>query len=159
PAWPRNRCDSSRPEPHQHPPEYLGPAPPTGETGPFCALFLLRGISRFAPATVAPKTFKSADDFSVRLLRLRKCCAIRRLASFRRPPAVPSASGTNPVSPAFLDPSVNDLRSAPSMHTRNQTASSRQPSAVSDLPARQGLYDPWFEHDACGVGFVVNMKG
>ncbi len=27
------------------------------------------------------------------------------------------------------------------------------------LPARQGLYDPQFEHDACGVGFVVNIKG
>jgi len=26
-------------------------------------------------------------------------------------------------------------------------------------PARQGLYDPQFEHDACGVGFVVHMKG
>jgi len=26
-------------------------------------------------------------------------------------------------------------------------------------PSKQGLYDPWFEHDACGVGFVVDMKG
>ena len=26
-------------------------------------------------------------------------------------------------------------------------------------PAKQGLYDPRFEHDACGVGFVTNMKG
>jgi glutamate synthase (ferredoxin) len=26
-------------------------------------------------------------------------------------------------------------------------------------PPKQGLYDPRFEHDACGVGFVVNMKG
>jgi glutamate synthase domain-containing protein 2/glutamate synthase domain-containing protein 1/glutamate synthase domain-containing protein 3 len=26
-------------------------------------------------------------------------------------------------------------------------------------PARQGLYDPQFEHESCGVGFVVNMKG
>jgi len=26
-------------------------------------------------------------------------------------------------------------------------------------PAKQGLYDPQFEHDACGVGFVVQMKG
>jgi glutamate synthase (ferredoxin) len=26
-------------------------------------------------------------------------------------------------------------------------------------PPRQGLYDPQFEHDACGLGFVVNMKG
>src|SRR3954471_13066138 len=27
------------------------------------------------------------------------------------------------------------------------------------LPAKQGLYDPWFEHDACGVGFVADMHG
>jgi glutamate synthase (ferredoxin) len=27
------------------------------------------------------------------------------------------------------------------------------------LPPKQGLYDPWFEHDACGVGFVVDIKG
>src|SRR5262245_55976013 len=27
------------------------------------------------------------------------------------------------------------------------------------LPHAQGLYDPRFEHDACGVGFVVNIKG
>ena len=29
----------------------------------------------------------------------------------------------------------------------------------SGLPPKQGLYDPKFEHDACGVGFVVNIKG
>lgn len=29
----------------------------------------------------------------------------------------------------------------------------------NSLPPKQGLYDPQFEHDACGVGFVVNMKG
>ncbi|GAB1583036.1 glutamate synthase large subunit [Phyllobacterium phragmitis] len=27
------------------------------------------------------------------------------------------------------------------------------------LPARQGLYDPRNEHDACGVGFIAHMKG
>jgi len=27
------------------------------------------------------------------------------------------------------------------------------------LPAKQGLYDPQFEHDACGVGFIVHMEG
>lgn len=27
------------------------------------------------------------------------------------------------------------------------------------LPPKQGLYDPQYEHDACGVGFVVNVKG
>ena len=25
-------------------------------------------------------------------------------------------------------------------------------------PRKQGLYDPQFEHDGCGVGFVVNIK-
>ena len=28
-----------------------------------------------------------------------------------------------------------------------------------DLPARHGLYDPRFEHDACGVSFVANING
>ena len=27
------------------------------------------------------------------------------------------------------------------------------------MPQRQGLYDPRFEHDACGVGFVCNIGG
>src|SRR5688572_2344459 len=27
------------------------------------------------------------------------------------------------------------------------------------MPVKQGLYDPRFEHDACGVGFVVDIKG
>ncbi len=27
------------------------------------------------------------------------------------------------------------------------------------LPLRQGLYDPRFEHDACGIGFVAHVEG
>src|SRR3546814_3581558 len=27
------------------------------------------------------------------------------------------------------------------------------------LPEKQGLYDPIHEHDACGVGFIANIKG
>jgi len=27
------------------------------------------------------------------------------------------------------------------------------------LPGKEGLYDPEFEHDACGVGFVAHLKG
>ena len=30
---------------------------------------------------------------------------------------------------------------------------------MRDLPAPQGLYDPSLEHDACGIGFVVDVKG
>lgn len=32
-------------------------------------------------------------------------------------------------------------------------------SFPAGLPARQGLYDPRFEHDACGVSFVADIKG
>ena len=27
------------------------------------------------------------------------------------------------------------------------------------FPTYQGLYDPQNEHDACGIGFVANIKG
>jgi glutamate synthase (ferredoxin) len=44
--------------------------------------------------------------------------------------------------------------------TRSLTASANVSRPVQlTAPPKQGLYDPQFEHDACGVGFVVNMKG
>ncbi len=30
---------------------------------------------------------------------------------------------------------------------------------IWEKPERQGLFDPAFEHDACGVGFIADMKG
>jgi glutamate synthase (ferredoxin) len=30
---------------------------------------------------------------------------------------------------------------------------------MSDKPLKQGLYDPAFEKDACGVGFIAHIKG
>src|SRR5712691_1876696 len=42
--------------------------------------------------------------------------------------------------------------------TRRQDRKSSK-SARTRPPGRQGLYDPQFEHEACGVGFVVNIKG
>jgi glutamate synthase (NADPH/NADH) large chain len=30
---------------------------------------------------------------------------------------------------------------------------------MKGLPSAQGLYDPRFEHDACGVGFICHIKG
>ncbi|HEY6393357.1 MAG TPA: glutamate synthase large subunit [Bryobacteraceae bacterium] len=30
---------------------------------------------------------------------------------------------------------------------------------MQNLPVEQGLYDPRNEHDACGIGFLVNIKG
>jgi len=33
------------------------------------------------------------------------------------------------------------------------------PENKSELPVAQGLYNPAHEHDACGIGFVVNING
>ena len=30
---------------------------------------------------------------------------------------------------------------------------------MKGFPSAQGLYDPRFEHDACGVGFICHIKG
>ena len=32
-------------------------------------------------------------------------------------------------------------------------------NTLHNFPKKQGLYDPAFEHDSCGVGFVCNIKG
>ncbi|PTX64541.1 glutamate synthase (NADPH) large subunit [Melghirimyces profundicolus] len=32
-------------------------------------------------------------------------------------------------------------------------------AAFTSYPDKQGLYTPEFEHDACGIGFVANLKG
>ena len=34
-----------------------------------------------------------------------------------------------------------------------------QPRGPVGLPPAQGLYDPSYEHDACGVGFICHIKG
>ena len=34
-----------------------------------------------------------------------------------------------------------------------------RPTTRGQAPGKQGLYDPAHEHDACGVGFVANVKG
>src|SRR5687767_11862299 len=44
------------------------------------------------------------------------------------------------------------------MNVEIAQATKKQPERYG-LPPKQGLYDPQFEHDACGVGFVVNFKG
>jgi glutamate synthase domain-containing protein 2/glutamate synthase domain-containing protein 1/glutamate synthase domain-containing protein 3 len=35
----------------------------------------------------------------------------------------------------------------------------QQPKQHSFIPKKQGLYDPQYEHDACGIGFVANILG
>jgi glutamate synthase (NADPH) large chain len=45
------------------------------------------------------------------------------------------------------------------MNSSTEPRPASRPQPLLGLPKKQGLYDPWFEHDACGVGFVVDMKG
>jgi glutamate synthase (ferredoxin) len=47
------------------------------------------------------------------------------------------------------------------MMTSNLTnkTNDRHAQTMVSAPPKQGLYDPQFEHDACGLGFVVNIKG
>src|SRR5215831_8175982 len=42
---------------------------------------------------------------------------------------------------------------------KGQLVRERFTHMFSALPPKQGLYDPQFEHDACGVGFVVDIAG
>jgi len=40
-----------------------------------------------------------------------------------------------------------------------KTSRTLRRTTPAGFPARQGLYDPRNEHDACGVGFIAHMKG
>src|SRR5882724_8573638 len=44
-------------------------------------------------------------------------------------------------------------------HLTQQNENERRTQTQVSAPPKQGLYDPQFEHDACGLGFVVDMKG
>src|SRR4026207_1449696 len=45
------------------------------------------------------------------------------------------------------------------MSTSSSSEQQHGRSVRTRPPGKQGLYDPQFEHDACGVGFVANVKG
>jgi len=45
------------------------------------------------------------------------------------------------------------------MSNQKHDSSGAAPANSFGRPGKQGLYDPAFEHDACGVGFVVDMQG
>jgi glutamate synthase (ferredoxin) len=53
-------------------------------------------------------------------------------------------------------------QSTKALHNQTMSAELQKNSGSKvspGLPPKQGLYDPQFEHDACGVGFLVNIKG
>src|SRR3989440_11739553 len=43
--------------------------------------------------------------------------------------------------------------------TRKAHQATASQTSRTGPPEKQGLYDPQFEHESCGVGFVVNIKG
>ena len=50
---------------------------------------------------------------------------------------------------------INDTADAPSADSRPAV----RVGPFTEAPGAQGLYDPAFEHDSCGVGFVADMSG
>ncbi|HRW05404.1 MAG TPA: hypothetical protein P5121_09935, partial [Caldilineaceae bacterium] len=65
--------------------------------------------------------------------------------------------------------SVDSAQTGRSTNGRHQSAEQQTPSATMTtitpltnsfgFPEKQGLYDPRFEHDACGIGFVAHIEG
>src|SRR5436853_1521345 len=52
-----------------------------------------------------------------------------------------------------------NVRLATASHPIAAGTSGSQARPLIGPPPKQGLYDPQYEHDSCGVGFLVNMKG
>ena len=52
-----------------------------------------------------------------------------------------------------------DVGASASPAERTVKDSARRISAVADVPAASGLFDPRHEKDSCGVGFIADIKG
>ncbi|SVC57933.1 uncharacterized protein METZ01_LOCUS310787, partial [marine metagenome] len=75
---------------------------------------------------------------------------------------VPGA-GRHTATVAPTDDVPGDLPGRFRRHVKEMTSNVMHPPASEapnrDLPGPQGLYDPRFEHDSCGVNFVCHLKG
>ena len=47
---------------------------------------------------------------------------------------------------------------APSVGERDEITSNSAPRGANGLPGASGMYDPAQEHDACGIGFVADLR-
>src|ERR1051326_1967234 len=55
--------------------------------------------------------------------------------------------------PFFCSTTSETMKTTGEARSAKRKAASRPRTGLaSGLPVKQGLYDPWFEHDACGVG-------
>src|SRR5690606_7728959 len=86
--------------------------------------------------------------------------ALRRLpARTRTPGRRARATGGHGMTRASRQTQTDGPASAPA---KRRLAGRLAPSSArrfTRFPAKQGLYDPAYEKDACGVGFIAHLKG
>ena len=66
---------------------------------------------------------------------------------------------THAAAEEMANPSTPDCSGHPPECTIILPRKGSMDMKANGLPKKQGLYDPQFEHDACGIGFIVNVKG
>src|SRR5579871_3082338 len=59
----------------------------------------------------------------------------------------------------FLYCTGNACSGSPRILGRSTAMTASEYGKAGQLPSADGLYDPQYEHDACGVGFVAHIKG
>src|SRR5579871_5306785 len=59
----------------------------------------------------------------------------------------------------FLYCTGNACSGSPRILGRSTAMTASEYGKAGQLPSADGLYDPQWEHDACGVGFVAHIKG
>ncbi len=123
-----------------------------------------RGRGRRRPAARADAPPGGARRLAPRL-RLAGCQA-GAAAGHHPPPASPARQRRPrlhrpaPGQRRRRAPAANGRRSPPALTRHAQAARGRGTCHDTRiLPPQQGLYDPRYEHDSCGVGFVVDLKG
>ena len=65
----------------------------------------------------------------------------------------------HPQHEVVIDASAIGHRRSSSLASATASKPESHMTTLHRTPIAQGLYDPSNEHDACGVGFVVNIKG
>ena len=83
--------------------------------------------------------------------------AMRVWAAAREKRTRPEGHGTEDMVMTDFAPSVTE-QGVPAQ-TNGASVKRAALSQIPGLPQAQGLYDPRNEHDACGVGFIAQMKG
>ncbi|KAF9966042.1 glutamate synthase [NADH], partial [Actinomortierella ambigua] len=52
-----------------------------------------------------------------------------------------------------------EMRTTDGKHAANYVVDPNNSSWACSIPSKQALYDPEYEKDSCGVGFIVDIQG